>query len=896
MNEKWFALDVSSVEKKLKTNAASGLSPTAARSRSKKSGAPFFITEKKSPLSMLGEIVADASLILLIICSVMALCFTEYTSGITLTVIIILNIAAALFFSYKSGRLFESIASVFAPSCIVIRSGKAFSVSTSRVVVGDVVLLSAGDVIGFDARLVTSDSLRVKVRVDRKTFAEVDKFAEGSVRENENDIRNMTNMLHAGSIIISGGARAIVTATGRNTYYGAMTGGVDLQSAKKTPHGLTLLRRYCSGFGFAVMGALLPFCILTLLFSKGNITLMTSFSAALAIAASSMAALSTTACKIFFAKHAISALDDQNPVAIRGAEVMDELVAVEYLLLLDGSAVTDGVLHYYKAICADGELKSFDAVSPSMKRFAELVAMYDSAEKRTLTTGIHAPGRFSGALCEFVRKNAVDTEALGIRCSVNGYVPASSADKTDKLFFVDMGRKQILHVTDDPRVLALCNNALVGNGVSALSDVGRQTLAEQFSHYSRLGMKVLLFSVTESEFSSDHTLAGMLVLSEAIDNGFESAIAGIEALGVKTISFTSSDRRDPSDIPAPTLKVAASASDFTSAGVDVTYRFGEIDTYRDLTLAQIDKIIGHIHSLGKKVAVLCFSDAYTNLTQKPDVFVTCSALQYKLSGHFEETVETIEVPGGADSSLCRQDIKCDADIIIPRPSKRRGGLLSLRRAFLLSGAAYNNLIGFFRYVLCSQFVRIFMVMLPMLFSESHLDARHALLCGFLLDIGVMMVFVREKCGVETARGFRALSREFRTPIKNNAGILIAASIGGLLAVILPAIMSSFAFMGGYFYQTESLFISMVLLHVALMFCVMIDNLRRFGKAELNKTAVMLCTTVITTLILCFLWNPLSVLLDIREITLPYLMLTPIPAVLCAILYFLLCGFTVTLED
>ena len=157
MNEKWFALDVSSVEKKLKTNAASGLSPTAARSRSKKSGAPFFITEKKSPLSMLGEIVADASLILLIICSVMALCFTEYTSGITLTVIIILNIAAALFFTYKSGRLFESIASVFAPSCIVIRSGKAFSVSASRVVVGDVVLLSAGDVIGFDARLVIKD-------------------------------------------------------------------------------------------------------------------------------------------------------------------------------------------------------------------------------------------------------------------------------------------------------------------------------------------------------------------------------------------------------------------------------------------------------------------------------------------------------------------------------------------------------------------------------------------------------------------------------------------------------------------------------------------------------------------------------------------------------------------
>ena len=896
MNEKWFALDVSSVEKKLKTNAASGLTPKAARSRYKKGGEPFYITEKKSFVSMLGEIISDFSLILLIICSVMAICFTEYTTGITLTVIIILNIAAALFLTYKSGRLFESISSVFAPSCIVVRSGKAFSVSMSRVVVGDVVLLSAGDVIGFDARLVTSDSLKVKVRVDRTTFAEVDKFAEGSVRGNENDIRNMTNMLHAGSTVISGGARAIVTATGRNTYYGAMTGGVKLAGSKKTPHGLALLRRYCSGFGFAVMVALLPFCILTLLFSRGNVTLMTSFSAALAISASSMAVLASTACKIFFAKHAVSALDDRNPVAIRGADVMDELVSVEYLLLLDGSAVTDGILHYYKAICADGELQNFDAISPSMNRFAELVAMYDSAEKRTLTTGIHAPGRFSGALSEFVRKNSVDTEALKIRCIVNGYVPASSADQTDKLFFFDRGRKQILHVTDRGDVISLCKSAFVGNGVSELSAAGKDTLFEQFSHYSKLGMKVLLFSVTEGEFSNSHTFAGMLVLSEAIDNGFEGAIAGIEALGVKTLSFTYSDRSAPLDIPAPTLKAVASKEDFLNLGRDVTYKFGKIDTYKDLTIEDIDILIRHIHSLGKKAAVLCFSDTYKKLSEKPDVFVTCSALQYKLSGHFEELIETIEVPGGADSTLCRQDIKGDADIIIPRPSKRCGGLLSLRRAFLLSGAAYNNLIGFFRYVLCSQFIRIFMIMLPMLFSESYLDARHALFCGFILDIGAMMVFVTEKCGVETARGFRALSREFRSPIRNNAGILIAAALGGLIAVLLPNIMSSFAFMGGYFYQTESLFISMVLLHITVMFCVMIDNLRRFGKADLNKTAVILCTSTLSFLILCFEWRNLGVLFETLEITLPYLILTPIPSVLCAGLYFLLCGVKLTYED
>ena len=89
---------------------------------------------------------------------------------------------------------------------------------------------------------------------------------------------------------------------------------------------------------------------------------------------------------------------------------------------------------------------------------------------------------------------------------------------------------------------------------------------------------------------------------------------------------------------------------------------------------------------------------------------------------------------------------------------------------------------------------------------------------------------------------------------------------------------------------------MVLLHLTLMFCVMIDNLRRFGKAELNKTAILVCGSVFSFLLLSFAWNPLSVLLDTLRITLPYLILTPIPSVLCASLYFALCGFKITYEN
>ena len=292
MNEKWFLYNVSDVEKKLKTNAASGLSPKAARSRMRKSNSTYFIKSNKRISTLIGEIMADFALVLLIIASVVALCFTEYTTGVTITLIVLVNLAACVFLSLRAQRMFESLAAFFRPSATVIRSGKAFSVNVESVVPGDVVLIRAGDILCFDARLVTSDNLKVMVRVDRDREVEAEKLAEGAVvREGEIDVSNMTNMVHAGSHVISGGARAIVTAVGRYTYYGALTGGIRLPPLREIPHGLKLLKKYCVSFGMAVTVALLPFSILSLLFSKGDVTLMTTFTAALAIAASSMGQL-----------------------------------------------------------------------------------------------------------------------------------------------------------------------------------------------------------------------------------------------------------------------------------------------------------------------------------------------------------------------------------------------------------------------------------------------------------------------------------------------------------------------------------------------------------------------------------------------------------------------------
>ena len=189
-----------------------------------------------------------------------------------------------------------------------------------------------------------------------------------------------------------------------------------------------------------------------------------------------------------------------------------------------------------------------------------------------------------------------------------------------------------------------------------------------------------------------------------------------------------------------------------------------------------------------------------------------------------------------------------------------------------------------------------MVMLPMLFGEAFLDARHALFCGFIIDIIVMLIFVTEKCGVENARSFKGLLGEFRTPIRNNAGMIIAAAAGGLCAVLLPNLIGAIGFMGQYFYETEYLFISMILLHVTVMYCIRIDNLRRFGVADINKVGIVLCAFALLFIFSCFAIEPIGIFFDVLEITFPYLLLTVVPSAVCAILYFIIGNFRLHTEE
>ena len=81
MSKKWHTLSTTQIENKLKTNAATGLSRKAARSRSAKSGEGLYYVQKKSILKMLLEVLSDFAWVLMLLTAISFLFFDEIKAG-----------------------------------------------------------------------------------------------------------------------------------------------------------------------------------------------------------------------------------------------------------------------------------------------------------------------------------------------------------------------------------------------------------------------------------------------------------------------------------------------------------------------------------------------------------------------------------------------------------------------------------------------------------------------------------------------------------------------------------------------------------------------------------------------------------------------------------------------
>ncbi|WP_440422386.1 magnesium-translocating P-type ATPase [Prevotella merdae] len=158
----------------------------------------------------------------------------DWTSIIVVSTMIILSTILRFCQEWKANRSSEALQKMVTNTCYVIRAGAASrggspgdEISNEELVPGDVVMLSAGDMIPADIRIIESKDLFVSQSSLSGESDSIEKYPNLSRQRKHSDcIVDLDNICFMGSNVVSGSAKGIVFATGNHTYLGTIAKSV----------------------------------------------------------------------------------------------------------------------------------------------------------------------------------------------------------------------------------------------------------------------------------------------------------------------------------------------------------------------------------------------------------------------------------------------------------------------------------------------------------------------------------------------------------------------------------------------------------------------------------------------------------------------------------------------
>ncbi len=164
---------------------------------------------KRTPWRIVLGVVQEPMFGLLLAAAGVYLVIGDLGEALILSFFALLSVSIAIVQEWRSERVLESLRHLTSPRAFVVRDGKSQRVAGHEVVRGDVLILSEGDRVPADARLVTPDP----VLVDESLLTGESVAVEKSLGRDQERI-------FAGTLIVRGSAKAVVTATGARSEIG----------------------------------------------------------------------------------------------------------------------------------------------------------------------------------------------------------------------------------------------------------------------------------------------------------------------------------------------------------------------------------------------------------------------------------------------------------------------------------------------------------------------------------------------------------------------------------------------------------------------------------------------------------------------------------------------------
>ncbi len=204
-----------------------GLSQTEAANRLKRDGPNVLDAVRKRALVLQFLSRFRNPLVLLLLAASLVSVFTgEVTSFVIIISMVIISVTLDFIQEHRAEQAAETLRRSVALKANVLRDQQEIEIHVDQLVLGDVVLLSAGDLIPADGRVIEAHDLFVNQALLTGEPYPVEKHVL-DINGADMDMENAANVAFAGTSIVSGSGRILICQTGAQTALGGIAGSLN---------------------------------------------------------------------------------------------------------------------------------------------------------------------------------------------------------------------------------------------------------------------------------------------------------------------------------------------------------------------------------------------------------------------------------------------------------------------------------------------------------------------------------------------------------------------------------------------------------------------------------------------------------------------------------------------
>jgi len=527
----WHSLSWKEVVDRLESNIKNGLKSKEARSRQEEFGENILPRGKSfSKIRIFLEQFKSPLIYILVIAGIVVLFFEEYTDAIVIFGAVFLNIIVGFVQENKANDSLKKLKKMVKIEAEVIRDGNEKMIDSSKLVPGDIFILSPGNKVPVDGRIIETTNLKINEMALTGEWLPADK--KGTKLLKDRLLADRDNMVYMGTIVEDGKAKVVAVETGQNTEIGRVAQLVKEAREEKTP-----LQKKLSRFSLIigiVIVLISVFIFLEGLIRGGDFVEMFTIAVAVSVAAIPEG--------LPVAMTVILAIGMQRILKKRG--LVRRLASTETLgstsiIATDKTGtLTEGKMQVTEIIASGKSNRQLvlEIITLNNEAFIEnpddvmdkWIVRGRPTDKALLLAGMHA---------------GINKKKLEKKMNLIAEMPFTSVKKYMAKAYALSREEDILYVSGAPeKILEMSSSLRKGGKECKLTKKDEDKIKKQLEELTSRGLRVLAVSYKKisglNDLFNNLVFVGMVALKDPIRKEVKRAIKTVKDAGMRPIIVT----------------------------------------------------------------------------------------------------------------------------------------------------------------------------------------------------------------------------------------------------------------------------------------------------------------------------------------------------------------------